>query len=663
MSLLVASVLVLLFGAVAALILARSSQRSSAFAALATLIGSGMGLCHATLALAEGSVESASVRWPIPHGALSVGTDPLSAFFLVPLFTLGGLAGVYGHAYWREAESKRSLAVPWAALNVLIASMALVVVARHAVLFLVAWEIMSVAAYLLVTFEDHDASVRRAGWVYLVAAHLSVTFLIGMFLLLARRAESFEFSTILASGASSAAPATVVFVLALIGFGVKAGVVPLHVWLPEAHAAAPSHVSALMSGVLVKMGAYGMLRVVVLLGGPRPWWGIVLMCLGMCGGALGIALASYQRDLKRVLAYSSVENVGLIVLGIGIGLWGASTGRPLIATLGLFGGLLHVWNHAVMKGLLFLGAGNILHGCRTKDLEELGGLCRRMPHTSAVVILGAAAIAGLPPLNGFVSEWVLYSSLLHGALEVEGAGGVAVLIAIAALSLIGAMTALCFARLVGIALLGQPRSEGAGLAHEASPWMTIPLLVLGLLVVLLAVGPALVAPLLDAVVGQVLGPGALRLATAQVGFGKLGLLNAELAAVVAVSIGILLLRRKATVADTTWGCGYVEPTPRMQYTGRAVSEFFTATVLPRAFGPRVIVEPPQGLFPAASRLETRTADPLMGGVYEPFFARWAARFARLRWMQQGILHVYIVYILVALLVALAWSAAQVAWAS
>jgi formate hydrogenlyase subunit 3/multisubunit Na+/H+ antiporter MnhD subunit len=518
---------------------------------------------------------------------------------------------------------------------------------------------MSIAAYLLVTFEHEQASVRRAGWVYLIATHLGVAFLVGMFLLLGRHAGSFEFSAMLGAPPPKPLFATLLFLFALIGFGAKSGLVPLHVWLPEAHAAAPSHVSAVMSGVLIKMGVYGILRVVVLLGGPRPWWGPLLMCIGVGGAALGIGLALYQRDLKRVLAYSSIENVGLITLGVGIGFWGATTGRPVMASLGLAGGLLHVWNHAVMKGLMFLGAGSVLHGCHTKDLEELGGLLRRMPRTATLLIVGAVAIAGLPPLNGFVSEWLLYSGLLHGALAVEGPGGVAVLVTIAAVCMVGAMAVLCFARLVSIALLGTPRGARAEQAHESSLWMTAPMGVLALAAIALSLAPRVVLGPMKRVLAQLLGAHAGDMHAPAVGLTEVGLLNAGVASIVvlAIALSALLQRRRAATLEPTWGCGYVAPTARMQYTARAVSEFFTSSLLPPLFGPRFSARAPEGLFPSASRVESDTVDPLTRGAYEPFFGRWADRFARLRFLQQGLLHVYVVYILLTLLLALGWSAA------
>jgi hydrogenase-4 component B len=256
--------------------------------------------------------------------------------------------------------------------------MAVVVVARSAILFLMAWEVMTLASYLLVTFEHEEAEVRRAGFVYLLAAHAGVACLILLFLLLGRNAGSLDFAAFHAATPAATPLAAVLFALAAVGFGIKAGVVPLHVWLPEAHAAAPSHVSALMSGVLIKVGLYAFLRTLTFLP-PAAWWGPLLMGVGIAGALLGISVAVYQRDLKRVLAYSSIENVGIVLLGIGVGYWGLTRGEPRVAALGMAGGLLHLWNHALMKGLMFFSAGSVVHGTGTKDIERLGGLMKTMP--------------------------------------------------------------------------------------------------------------------------------------------------------------------------------------------------------------------------------------------------------------------------------------------
>ena len=266
--------------------------------------------------------------------------------------------------------------------------------------------------------------------------------------------------------------------LALVGFGTKAGFIPLHVWLPEAHPAAPSHVSAVMSAVMIKTGIYGLVRVMMLLGAPQAWWGWVLCGIGLSSGVIGVLLALAQHDLKRLLAYHSVENIGIIALGLGVGTLGLCAGLPAVAVMGFAGALLHVLNHALFKGLLFLAAGNVVHSAHTREIDHLGGLLRRMPRTGAIFLIGAAAISGLPPLNGFISEFLIYLASFKGAVTLEGANSVPMLATIAGLALIGGLAAACFTKAFGIVFLGQPRSEHAEQAHEVGLAMVMPGVVL-----------------------------------------------------------------------------------------------------------------------------------------------------------------------------------------
>ena len=368
--------------------------------------------------------------------------------------------------------------------------MLLVVVARNGVLFLMSWELMSLASFFLVTLEDEKESVRRAGWIYLVAMHLGTAFLLALFLLLGKNAGSLDFERL----STAAAPSGVFFLLAVIGFGTKAGFIPMHVWLPEAHPAAPSHVSAVMSGVMIKTGIYGLLRMLTLLGPPPAWWGWTLVAIGVVSGILGVLYALSQHDLKRLLAYHSVENIGIIALGLGVGVLGISYQNPTMAALGLTGGLLHVVNHAVFKSLLFLGAGSVLHATGTGELDRLGGLLKRMPVTGATFLIGAAAISGLPPLNGFVSEFLIYLGAIAGLgsqAHIAPAWPLMSVLVVGGLALIGGLAAACFTKAFGIVFLGEPRSGEAAHAHEAGAAMRWPMVVLAGLCVLIG----LAAPL------------------------------------------------------------------------------------------------------------------------------------------------------------------------
>jgi hydrogenase-4 component B len=383
-ALLIAIALQVLSG-IAAFACSRSPRAATALGAGGATAACALGLMPALRTLLGGTRESIRVQWDASHGAFSAEIDSLSAFFLVPILGLSALAAVYGSEYLFAYRDRKSLGAPWFFFNVFVAGMELVTIARTALLFLAAWEVMSVAAYCLVTFEHEKEETRRAGWIYLIATHLGVACLILAFVLLIRLAGTTEFEAFRNLPAAGAGWSGVLFVLALVGFGAKAGFVPFHVWLPEAHPAAPSHVSALMSGVMIKMGLYGLLRVLTFLGQPAVWWGPTLAGLGLVTALVGISLALYQRDVKRVLAYSSIENMGLIGLALGVGLWGWANEMPAVAVLGMTAALLHIWNHTLMKGLMFLAAGSILHATDTRDMEKLGGLMKRMPWTAGLM--------------------------------------------------------------------------------------------------------------------------------------------------------------------------------------------------------------------------------------------------------------------------------------
>lgn len=640
---------------------------------LATFLGAGgavagclLGLDPTWRVLRSGKPESLWLLWDAAHGDFSVELDPLSAFFLLPVLGLSALAAVYGGNYLLSYRDERSLGNPWFFFNLFVAGMVMVLVARTAFLFLVAWEVMSVTAYCLVTFEDDKPEVRKAGWVYLVAAHIGVAFLFLAFMLLGRHAGRLDFAAFRAMPGLEAASAGLIFLTALVGFGAKAGFVPFHVWLPEAHPAAPSHVSALMSGVMIKMGIYGILRILTFLGQPAPWWGLTLGGLGLVTGLVGISLALQQRDVKRVLAYSSIENMGLIGLALGIGLWGSASGLPLVAALGMTAGLLHVWNHALMKGLMFFTAGSVLHGTHTRDMEKLGGLMHRMPGTASAMIVGAVAIAALPPLNGFVSEWLMYLGLLKCGFAAIGSWSLPAYFAVSLLALIGSLAAIAFVRLTGIVLLGSPRSEAARHAHESSPWMLGPMLVLVFLCLAVAMVPQTVTGWMTGALDQILvresGDAPIELES-EAPLSIVGYVNA--AALIAIGVGMLGLkawsRRCGQAEGPTWGCGYVRPTARMQYTGRSFAEMMAEHLLPRFLRPHPTRQAPYGLFPAPGEFSSECTDPVSDKVYEPFFRKWADRFSRLRVLQQGKLHLYLVYILLTVVLAFAWVSLRSWW--
>ncbi|ABC83420.1 proton-conducting transporter membrane subunit [Anaeromyxobacter dehalogenans] len=653
MTLYVAALAVLVAGGLAALAVSARPRLALAVGSASAALGCALGLA-ASLAALRAPPAALDLPWPVPFGALALGLDPLSAAFATAVFALGLAASIYGAGYLRPQADRRAMG-PFALFFALtLASMALVVAARQAVLFLVAWEGMTAASFLLVAHEHEDASVRRAARTYLVASHLGAAFLFALFLVLGREAGSLRFEAFAALRAGGA-PAALLFLLALVGFGTKAGLVPLHVWLPEAHPAAPSHVSALMSGVLVKMGVYGILRVLTFLPPAPAWAGLLLAGVGLAGALAALALALGQRDLKRVLAYSTVENVGIVALAAGLGLIGAAYHAPLVAALGVTAALLHVWNHALMKGLAFLGAGALVHGAGTRDLERMGGLLRRLPWTGGLLVLAAVALCGLPPLNGFVSEWLVYLGLLQGG---SGTGGLALAawLALAALALVGALAAVVFTRLLGTALLGEPRSEEAAHAHEAGPLVLAPLALLGAGNVALALFPAQAAALLAPAAAQVLGTteGEVLAALAPATGALAGPMRAGVLVLVALGGALALAARRLragrpVATSSTWGCGFSAASPRVQYTAASYAQLALAAAVPRPLRPRARLRPPEGAFPAGASLALEGDDPARTRVFEPAFLRVGGWFSRLRGFQQARLNLQLLYTVAALL--------------
>ena len=598
--------------------------------------------------LTGGSRVSVTIPASTPGGAWVFGLDALSAVFLLAILVVGAAAAVFGTRYVRAEAAHRATWLGQAELAVLLVAMALVVLARAVVPFLICWEAMAVVSYFTLVADHARAEVRRAGLLYLVATHTGTLALFVMFATWVQPSTSWTFAALAEAAPRLPHGGAAVLLLALVGFGFKAGLVPLHFWLPSAHSAAPTPVSALLSGVVIKLGIYGIVRVLALLGVVPAWWGWLVLGIGAASGVLGVLWALAQHDIKRLLAYHSVENIGIILMGIGVGALGTAYRLPAVALLGYAGAVLHTLNHAFFKGLLFLGAGAVHRATGTRDLEELGGLARRMPLTWLGFAIGSAAIIGVPPLNGFVSEWLVYQALFRTG----AASSVARLavFGIPVLALIGGLALACFTKVAGAVFLGVPRSEHAARAREVAAGMTSAMLALAAGCIALGVVPALgVWPAVRAAAELSGGDAAGAAALALGGASALSLV--ALGTIVLVGV-VWLVRhgpaRPATVRiGPTWGCGYSAPTARMQYTASSFAAPLLS-VFGRLSGVRVERTP--------GALRTVPHDPVLDRAALPLWGVVHRAAVRLRPIQQGRLHFYVLYVLAAVVVLLAYLA-------
>jgi hydrogenase-4 component B len=617
-------------------------------------ISSLTGIAGALLALLGHASPGYVMAWGLPFGEPLLAVDPLAALFLFIIFLVSGACAVYARGYWSAEQNPRTVRRLTFFFGLFTASLAMVVMARNGVLFLIWWEVLSFSAYFCLITEDTVREVREAGSLYLIISHVSALALFALFSLVKGMTGSFAFPA-----AGSLSPhsgiAAAVFLIALFGFGLKAGMMPLHVWLPSAHANAPSHISALLSGVVLKVGIYGLVRTLSFFADVPLWWGVLILTLGAVSGVVGVAFAIGQHDVKRLLAYHSIENVGIILMGVGVALIGQSVGNSTMMLLGMAGALLHVVNHATFKALLFLGAGSIIHAAGSREIDVMGGLLRRLPWTSGFFLVGAVAICGLPPLNGFVSEFLIYLGFLHGVTSQGGVAAGVPAMAAPALALIGGLAVACFVKVFGVVFLGAPRSESAARAHEAPRTMLGGMAVLAGVCFIIGLIPWLAAPLLQRAVGgwrppldAVTEPLA---ATAHLWW----LSGAAIALLlVTASAAFLLKSRRARLpAGTaeTWGCGYAAPTARMQYTASSFAEmlvtFFRGVLRPRVHFPAL-----RGPFPGPASFESHVPEAMLDLVYIPLLQRLLARTAPIRRMQGGQLHLYILYTFITLIVLL-----------
>lgn len=620
----------------------------------------------AVLVMQSGAVQTMQLPLGLPWLPWQVRLDLLGALFLLIIGIVACAVAVFGPGYVHEyAHREKPLVQLGVFTGLFVAGMQLVVLADDAFLFMFAWEVMSLSSYFLVVFHHENPADRRAGFLYLLMAHVGALLILLSYGVLATFGDGFAFDAMRAAPLSPLW-ASVAFGLGFVGFGMKAGLVPLHAWLPEAHPVAPSHVSALMSGVMLKVAVYGFVRMTFdLIGDVHSGWGVAVLLVGGASALLGILYALQQTDLKRLLAYSSIENVGVIFLALGIGMVFLGSGQARLGSIALVAGLFHAFNHALFKSLLFLGAGNVIQRIHEQNIERMGGLLLRLPYTGVFFLIGSMSIVALPPLNGFASEWMIYQAALQaGALE-NGVLRILIPFAAAVLALSAALSVACFVRAYGIAFLGQPRSRRARHARQTALSMRAAQAILAGLCVLVGVFPSVMVTqiahsvrlLTGAGLDSVTAHGSLWLTPVSSTVASYSAPLLLLGIALAWALAWLLLhprRARGVRRGPAWDCGFGPLNARMQYTGTSF-----AMPLRRIFAPVWQVEEKverqaeaDGLRVQRLSHQLQVTDRSWPALYEPIGRGVLLAARRIARLQQGNIRVYLAYSFFTLLVLL-----------
>ncbi len=627
------------------------------------------------LTVATGAVGTFVLPAGLPDLPFHLRLDLLSGYFLVVVGLLAFFVSIYSIGYVRGFLGHRPVTSLVVFTALFLAGMLLVILADDAFFFLIAWEMMAASSYFLVKFEDERIENRRAAFLYLVVAHVGAIAILLSFGVMAGLAtgfsgfQSYTFDA-MREADLPAGLATLAFLLAFFGFAAKAGVIPLHVWLPEAHPVAPSNISALMSGVMLKTAIYGIVRVVFDLIGDFPWWwGALVLVFGLVSAVMGVLYALMQHDLKRLLAYHSVENIGIILIGIGLAMIFTSFNMSLLAALALIAGLYHTLNHAMFKGLLFMGAGAVLHATHERNMEEMGGLIRFMPWTSVLFLVGCISISALPPFNGFVSEWLTYQAFLLSPALPSPLLNLLIPLGAALLALTSALAAACFVKAFGVTFLGHQRGHRHGHIRETNWPMRIGMLLAALTCLGLGILPTLMIGWMDPLAEDLVG-GTIAASASGLGWMWLTPIAAERAsyaapmafvvilAVVLITYVLLHSKPGAITRVPLWDCGFEKVTSRMQYTATSF-----AMPLRRIFGFLFSIKEHVRRFGASShpafpdRLQyhLRVRDRFWMWFYQPVVdaSFWISR--RIGRMQQGKIQIYLIYSFVTILVLLIFS--------
>lgn len=636
---------------------------SNKYKVLVTTIWASLGLITCgTFAFLAACAEKL-VEFKLPQfnpiiGDVVFRLDLLSSVFAGIISVIGILILIYSNGYLKHYVEKKSLNSHLIYLTTLLASMLMVVVSQNALMFLICWEIMSLSSFFLVIFENEKKEVVKSGIKYLVFMHISVLFIIFAFALMSIKAGSFDFLAFKEMLASNSHLSNIVFMLAFAGFATKAGLVPFHNWLPDAHPCAPTHVSALMSGVMIKTGIYGILRMITLINVPSITVSYIVLIIGLLSASYGILYAISQEDLKKMLAYSSIENIGIITIGVGVGMLGLSYNYLPIVILGFLGALLHVINHSVFKSLLFCVAGNLYTKLHTKDIEKMGGLMKVMPKTGVLFLIGALAISGLPPFNGFISEFMIYASMFIGLSDKNFFIVLSLLFAISVLAFVGAMAIICFSKVFSVIFLGLPRSdEVKEVTNDSDKSMIIPMSILAFFIVFIGVFPVILVSNINPYSIQNLLGVPLHTVNFDMALFEQFLSFMQVIAfisfvfiillIVLMSIKKFITKGKITIHNT-WGCGYNRANNKMQYSASSFASPFLSMFVP-LFKNVYDIKKPKKIFPKSAHFAMHTED-----FEEAYFIKPIVKFdewflSKFETIQSGNIQSYIKYSLIFLL--------------
>lgn len=626
---------------------------------LLTTVGSVLCLIPAVKVLAHCGSQNLVKTFNFNHlfGAVNFVIDPLAAFFIVVITVMSLMSVIYSNGYLKPYIESKNINSHLVFLPTLIASMLAVVTCQNALMFLICWEVMSLSSFFLVIFESEKKDVLKAGIKYLVFMHISVLFIIVAFALMSIKSGSFDFTVFKNILENNTSLANLVFVLLFIGFGTKAGFVPFHNWLPDAHPAAPSHVSAIMSGVMIKTGIYGIMRTLQLIGTPSKVISYGVLVIAVVSALYGVLYAITQHDLKRLLAYHSIENIGIIGIGIGVGMLGLAYANPVVALVGFAGGILHILNHSIFKELLFLSAGSVYIKTHTRNVEVLGGLIKSMPWTAVLFLIGSVAICGLPPFNGFISEFLIYFGMFKGLSINNFFAVIALLFAISGLALVGTMAILCFTKAFSIIFLGMPRSFAAEkVSEDCGVSMILPMGILALFTLLIGVYPQYVFWHVKKIVFAILPQTTMNISAVCYEPMRLMQTIALFAtAFIVFVVFLIILKLKLTKGKIslheTWGCGYNRGNNHMQYTASSYASPFLSMLKP-LFKKVFDIEKPKKLFPQSAHFSLHIDDIEEAYVINPLlkFDEWFL--SKFEALQSGNIQSYIRYGLIFLVIVM-----------